>query len=155
MKQLLEDVDGSAVRRAFDADGVFTLAVDGETVTLAPDEVEIRAEQHDDLTLAQDGPHAVALDLTLDDELRAEGLARELIRALNDLRKTTGFALADRINIKLQAPERIAEAAKKHRDWIMAEALATDLEIHETEPSSTEANTTVDAEPVKAELQKA
>ena len=42
-------------------------------MTLEPDDVEIRAEQHEDLALAQDGPHAVALDLTLDDELRAEG----------------------------------------------------------------------------------
>ena len=63
------------------------------TVKLEPDDVEIRAEQHADLTLAQDGPHAVALDLTLDDDLRAEGIAREIIRVVNDRRKTNGFAL--------------------------------------------------------------
>ena len=91
------------MRRAFDEHGSFTLDVDGETVTLEPDDVEIRAEQHDDLTLAQDGPHAVALDLTLDDDLRAEGLAREIIRAVNDHRKTSGFALTDRITVALRA----------------------------------------------------
>ena len=55
VKALLADVDGGEVRRAFDEHGRFDLDVDGETVTLEPGDVEIRAEQHDDLTLAQDG----------------------------------------------------------------------------------------------------
>jgi isoleucyl-tRNA synthetase len=155
VKELLAGVDGSEVRRAFDEKGGYTLDVDGDTVTLAPDEVEIRAEQHEDLTLAQDGPHAVALDLQLDDDLRAEGLARELIRALNDLRKTNGFALADRIKVKLRAPERIAHAAKTHQDWIAAEVLATGFEIAEGNGVADPSNATVDGERVHAELQRA
>ena len=74
-----------------------TLDVDGDDGELEPDDVEIRAEQHEELALAQDGPHAVALDLTLDDDLRAEGTARELSRAINDLRKANGFEITDRI----------------------------------------------------------
>ncbi len=105
--------------------GVFTLDVDGEEVKLEPDDVEIRAEQHEDLTLAQDGPHAVALDLTLDDDLRAEGIAREIIRAVNDRRKADGFALADRIAVELRSTTRIVDAASRHEDWILAEVLAT------------------------------
>ncbi len=154
VKQLLAQVDGAEVRRAFDEQGNYTLDVDGETVTLAPDDVEIRAEQHEDLTLAQDGPHTVALDLTLDDDFRAEGLARELIRALNDLRKSNGFALADRITVQLGAAARIAAAARRHAEWIAAEVLATRFDVGE-ENAAENANASIDGEPIRAELQRA
>src|SRR5262249_19174467 len=87
------------------------------------------AEQHEDLTLAQDGPHAVALDLTLDDALRVEGAARELIRLINEERKTEGLALSDRIAVTLHANGQYAEAAETHREWIMAEVLATHFDV--------------------------
>ena len=65
VKELLGDVDGADVQRAFDEQGSYELDVDGETVRLEPDDVEIRAEQHEELALAQDGalrgrarPHA-------------------------------------------------------------------------------------------------
>ena len=88
------------MQRAFDEQGYFDLDVDGEIVRLEPGDVEIRAEQHEELALAQDGGHAVALDLTLDDDLRAEGKARELSRAINELRKTNGFDISDRIAVR-------------------------------------------------------
>jgi isoleucyl-tRNA synthetase len=136
VKALLESVDGSDVRRAFDETGSFTLDVDGTEVALTPDDVEIRAEQHEDLTLAQDAGYAVALDLTLDDALRAEGLARELVRAINDMRKADGFELIDRITVRLEAEEPILSAAKTHREWIAAEVLATTFEIDEGPPTT-------------------
>ena len=106
VKELLATIDGAAVRRAFDESGHFDLDVDGQTVTLGPDDVEIRAEQHEELALAQDGPHAVALDLTLDDDLRAEGAAREFSRVLNDLRKAKGFEISDRIRVRYGSDRR-------------------------------------------------
>ena len=127
VKARLEGVDGGEVRRAFDEYGSYTLDVDGEEVKLEPNDVEIRAEQHADLTLAQDGPHAIALDLTLDDDLRAEGLAREIIRVINDRRKSCGFALADRITVGVRAPARVVDAARHHAEWIKAEVLAVEL----------------------------
>jgi isoleucyl-tRNA synthetase len=129
VKELLATVDGTDVRRAFDESGTYTLHVDGEAVVLAPDDVEIRAEEHEDLTLAQDGPHAVALDLTLDDALRAEGTAREVIRSINDQRKADGFALADRVTARVHANETTAAAIHTHLDWIKGEVLATELTV--------------------------
>jgi isoleucyl-tRNA synthetase len=152
VKQLLEQIDGSDVKRAFDERGTFTLDVDGEEVSLAPGDVEIRAEQHEDLTLVQDGPHAVALDLTLDDDLRAEGLARELVRAINDLRKSEGFALADRITIGLHAGARVADAATRHRDYIAAEVLATRFEVDTSVLNAASANATIDGDAVQIVL---
>jgi isoleucyl-tRNA synthetase len=150
LKQALESVDGSEVRRAFDEHGVFTLTVDGTEVSLGPDDVEIRAEQHEDLTLAQDGPHAVALDLTLDDELRAEGNARELIRVINDQRKANDFALTDRITVEVRMVPRLAAAVRRHHEWIAGEVLATRFEV--IDDQSPPATATIDGEPVGVKL---
>ena len=125
VKELLAAVDGADVQRAFDEQGYFDLDVDGEIVRLEPADVEIRAEQHEELALAQDGGHAVALDLTLDDDLRAEGKARELSRAINELRKTNGFDISDRIVVRYLADGELAKIVERHRDWIMTEVLAT------------------------------
>ena len=154
VKALLEDVDGGEVRRAFDESGAYTLAVDGEDVKLEPNDVEIRAEQHADLTLAQDGPHAVALDLTLDDDLRAEGLAREIIRAINDRRKINDFALADRIVVELRSTTRIVDAAARHADWITSEVLATGWNASD-EVLASVPDTSIDGEPLWLDLRRA
>jgi isoleucyl-tRNA synthetase len=153
VKALLAEVDGAEVKRAFDDDGRYDLDVDGESVVLEPTDVEIRAEQHEELSLAQDGPHAVALDLTLDDDLRAEGLARETIRTLNDLRKALDFALADRITVRFEAPARIVAAVRRHAEWIAGEVLATGFEVVEGTPEAP--NATIDGEPVAAALRRA
>ena len=154
VKARLEHVDGGEVKRAFDEQGSFTLNVDGEDVKLEPTDVEIRAEQHEDLTLAQDGPHAVALDLTLDDDLRAEGRAREIIRAVNDRRKGSGFALADRITVVLRSTDRICEAARRHGEWIATEVLATSFDILE-ESLEGAPDAMIDGEPLWLDLQHA
>ena len=153
VKARLETVDGGEVRRAFDEHGSFTLDVDGEDVKLDPDDVEIRAEQHEDLTLAQDGPHAVALDLTLDDDLRAEGIAREIVRIVNDTRKTNGYALTDRIGVKLWTTPRIADAAGRHADAIAPEVLALALDVS-SETLETPPDANVDGEPLWLELSR-
>jgi len=125
VKAALASADGNEIRAAFDRDGFVTVA--GER--LGPEDVEVRAERHEDFALAQEGAWAVALDLELDDELRREGLARELVRALNDLRKQLGLELSDRVTVRVDASDapRLADAIDAHRDWIAAEVLAVDL----------------------------
>jgi isoleucyl-tRNA synthetase len=148
VKRALEAVDGADVRRAFENDGVWRLSVDGTDVEIRPEDVEIRAEQHEELALAQDGSRAVALDLSLDDELRAEGIARELVRVVNDKRKTDGFEIADRIDVSLHATGRVYSAASQHHDWIAGEVLAVSFDVVENRAPSGAATTTVDGEPV-------
>ena len=82
----------------------------------------------------QEGGYAVALDTTLDDDLRLEGIARELVRALNDLRKALDLELSDRIRVDLHADgEHRAHAARRARaTWIAGEVLrASRLDVHE------------------------
>ncbi len=71
----------------------------------------------------------MALDLELDDELRQEGTAREVVRAVNDLRKAVGLELSDRIAVALSGPESVIEAVSRHQAWISGEVLAVSLDL--------------------------
>ncbi len=125
VKAALASADGAEIQAALERDGSVEIA--GER--LSADEVEVRAERHRDFALAQDGSWAVALDLDLDDDLRNEGTAREVVRAINDLRKEVGLELSDRISVALAAPAPVAYAVSQHRAWIAGEVLAQQLEV--------------------------
>ncbi|MGH9265695.1 MAG: isoleucine--tRNA ligase [Acidimicrobiales bacterium] len=147
VKAALAAADGSEVRRALETQGWVEIA--GER--LGPDDVEVRASRHEDFALAQEGGWAVALDLELDDDLRLEGLARELVRDLNDLRKQRGLALSDRIALTVEAGPRLTAALESQRDWVMAQVLATDLVLGAA-PGSDAAELDVDGEKVRVDL---
>jgi isoleucyl-tRNA synthetase len=152
VRELVVALDGAAVRRALDEEGSVTLDVDGQTVTLGPDDLVVRAQQHEDLTLAQDGELAVALDLTLDDALRAEGAAREVVRLVNDRRKADRLDLADRIRLTLYVGGKLADALRTHAGWIAGEVLAVDLQIAESGGPDDDA--VIDGQPLAIALQK-
>lgn len=120
VKRALNDADGSALHDQLQRDGFIEVA--GERLDAA--DVELRAQRHEAFALSEDDGWAVALDLDLDEGLRAEGLARELVRALNDLRKEAGFAIADRIEVTLDANAQLRTALGPHTDWIAGEVLA-------------------------------
>jgi isoleucyl-tRNA synthetase len=153
VRELVVALDGATVRRALDDAGSLTLDVDGQAVTLGPDDLVGRAQQHEDLTLAQDDELAVALDLTLDDALRAEGAAREVVRQVNDRRKAEKLDLADRIRLTLYAKGQLADAVRAHQTWIAGEVLAVELTI--AEDTDFEAETFVDGDPLAIRLERA
>jgi isoleucyl-tRNA synthetase len=142
LKAALASADGAEVSRSLDETGSYTVMIDGEPVVLGADDLEVRAQEHEEFALAQDGPYAVALDLKVDDDLRLEGLARELARAVNDHRKASGLAIADRIQVRLwgdaETSGLIVEAAKRHGDWIAGEVLAVDWQVNPAESPSGE-----------------
>jgi isoleucyl-tRNA synthetase len=123
VKAALAEADGSALQRELEATG----GVDVAGIRLGADDVEVRARRHESFALAEDGGWAVALDLELDDDLRREGVARELIRALNDLRKERGLLIADRIRLRLAGNEAVRAAVAEHAAWIAEEVLAVEL----------------------------
>ncbi len=123
VKAALAAADGSALQQQLLAQGHIEVA--GER--LDANDVEVRAERHGSFALAEEDGWAVALDLEVDDELRREGQARELVRALNDQRKAQGFAISDRVAVVVAAPPELQPALDAHRDWIAAEVLATRL----------------------------
>jgi len=135
LKQALTTADGAAVRRALAEDGAYRVEVDGDSFEVGPDDIEVRATSHEELALAQEGLAAVALDTVLDDELRSEGVAREVVRALNDLRKAAGFEIADRIRVWLRSEGAARDALERHGDWIKDEVLAVDYDVAEPDGS--------------------
>jgi isoleucyl-tRNA synthetase len=123
VKSALADADGSALQSQLEAQGFIEIA--GER--LEATEVEVRAERHESLALVEDAGWAVALDLELTDALRAEGTSRELVRALNDARKSGGFEIADRITVVIDADDRLQRIIEQYRSVIATEVLATEL----------------------------
>ncbi|MEA2844643.1 MAG: isoleucyl-tRNA synthetase, partial [Actinomycetota bacterium] len=149
VKQALADADGSELRRQLEADGYIEVA--GEK--LGPSDVEVRAQRHEDYAVAHDEDWAVAIDLEVDDELRLEGLARQLARDLNDLRRQGGLSLADRIAVVLDGGERLAAVLDAHAAWIAAQVLATSLTQGPAPEGATELD--LDGETIRVDLQVA
>ena len=130
VKQALESADAHQIRTALDEHGAYDLTLDdGSTVALTADDVDVRAASHEELALARDGADAVALDTTIDDELHAEGIARDLVRVINDQRKALDFEIADRIRVRIGATGIVFAATHSHRDWIAGEVLAVEISV--------------------------
>jgi isoleucyl-tRNA synthetase len=100
----------------------------GGPVELAPTDVDLAQETAGGWGVAAEGGLTVALDLEVDPELQREGLARELVRVIQDARKAAGLQVTDRIEVILDVDGPLAEAADAHRDWIAAEVLAVRLD---------------------------
>ncbi len=117
--------DQAAIAR-LEEDGRIELTVDGQPVELLRDEVEISAESVPGLSVASDGSLTVALDITLNDALIQEGIARELVSRIQTLRKESGFEVTDRIllHIERNGNARFETAVREHAPHILAETLA-------------------------------
>src|SRR5262249_39753273 len=156
VKDALGRADGATVHRALTDAGHYTLELDdGTSVELGADDVEVRARSHEEFALAQEGGYAVALDTALDDDLRAEGIARDFIRLINEERKELDFEIADRIRVRVVANERVYAAAHRHRDWIARETLAEAFEVEgDALLDEASATTKLDGEPVRLAISR-
>ena len=134
VKAALAEADGSEIRRRLEADGFVEVA--GER--LEAGDVEVRANRHEDFALATDDDWAVALDLALDEELELEGVARQLARDINDLRKERGLSLSDRVEVALSASDgsRLPAVLAAHGEWIAGQVLATSLSGRPASPDA-------------------
>jgi isoleucyl-tRNA synthetase len=101
--------------------------VDGVTLDIQPEEVEVRAEARPGLVVNSDGPYLAALDTILTPELVQEGMAREFVRRVQDLRKQADFDIADRIRLYVQATPGLADAILLFQEYITGETLAREL----------------------------
>jgi isoleucyl-tRNA synthetase len=105
-----------------------SVEVAGERCEVLPEEVEVRVEAHAGLSAAADGAYVAALRTDLTPELEREGLARELVRRIQELRKEAGFNVDDRIEVEYSSSDRLGQAIGEHAAWIAAETLATRLQ---------------------------
>jgi isoleucyl-tRNA synthetase len=100
---------------------------DGQEHEIGPDDVQIVLQPLEGYQVERSGTHAVALNLELDDELRREGLAREVVHAVQAARKTAGLNVEDRIELTLGGDEELLAATRDHEEYVAGETLATSV----------------------------
>ena len=109
--------------------GQIGIAVSGREHTLSADDVILTMRAPEGYSVEREGAHAVALDLTIDEDLRREGYAREIVHAVQNARKSAGLQVEDRIELALDGDAELIAAAEAHRDYIARETLAVRLDI--------------------------
>jgi isoleucyl-tRNA synthetase len=103
------------------------ITVAGREHTLSAEDVVLTMRAPEGYSVEREGAHAVALDLKIDDDLRAEGYAREIVHAVQGARKTAGLRVEDRIELALTGELPLIEAAQAHGDYVTGETLALNL----------------------------
>jgi isoleucyl-tRNA synthetase len=121
--------------------GALGISVAGREHTLNAEDVILTMSAPDGYAVEREGAHAVALDLVIDDDLRREGQAREIVHAVQNARKNAGLEVEDRISLVLSGDRQLLSAAAAHRDYLKGETLTIELDLAgeaqgDSEPSS-------------------
>ena len=131
--------------------GKFEVDLGNSTAVLTPEDVEIIYDDIPGWTVASEEGVTIALDLTLTDELREEGIARDVVNRLQNLRKDMGLEVQDKIRIRLEpANERIVSALNSNKEYICRETQATSLEFEHSIPEGVELE--IDDEKLKVKI---
>ena len=132
----------AAAVNAFDQDDIskieedekYMLNIDGQELEILLDDVEVMTEDIPGWLIAGMGKLTVALDITLTPELLEEGIARDLINRIQNLRKDQGFEVTDKINLKIEKNNKISDAIQNNYDYICSETLAESLDLKDVLP---------------------
>ena len=127
--QTFANENGAAIISGLEKMGKYELMIEGETILLETEDVEIIPVDIPGWKVANSGQLTVALDITISSALREEGLARELVNRIQNLRKETNLDVTDRIDVKIQRNSAINSAINNNLDYICAEILASSLEL--------------------------
>lgn len=112
-----------------EAEGGWKGTIEGEQIELDMNDFEIAAQDIPGWLVASEGQLTVALDITISEELKAEGIARELINRVQNLRKDSGLEVTDRIILKVETSEAIRAAIKANMEYVCNEVLANDIQF--------------------------
>jgi isoleucyl-tRNA synthetase len=123
----VEALDAAHVAAVLAEGGEIGIAIDGTDHTLGPDDLTLALQPLEGYEVEAEAGHAVALQLELDDELRREGLAREIVHAVQIARKEAGLEITDRIALTLTGDQDLINAAQAHQDYLANEVLATSV----------------------------
>lgn len=122
-------LDPGSTAATLRAGGTVGISVDGHDHQLTAEDVLIGLEPLEGFQVEREAGHAVALDLAIDDELRLEGLAREIVRTVQNARKDAGLEVTDRITLGLGGDDELVGAARAHQAMIAGEVLAEAIEF--------------------------
>ena len=123
----VESLDAEHVSQALEGGGEVGISIDGHDHSLGADDVSLVMEPLEGYQVEAEAGHAVALALELDDELVREGLAREIVRAVQEARKQAGLEVSDRIALGLSGDDELLSAAREHEAYVTGETLATSI----------------------------
>ncbi|MBE0652994.1 MAG: isoleucine--tRNA ligase, partial [Bacteroidales bacterium] len=113
----------------FETEENINLTLGGETLLIGMEDAEVVSEDIPGWLVANEGKLTVALDITITDELRFEGIAREFINRIQNLRKESGYEVTDKISIEIEKHEAVNEAVEKHREYIGSQTLAHNIRL--------------------------
>jgi len=114
---------------AFENTGNHSVTINGQQVVLTAEDVEIISEDIPGWQVANDGKLTVALDITVSDDLRYEGIAREFVNRIQNIRKENGYDVTDKITVLIEDNEFVREAVKRHASYIASQTLATEVKL--------------------------
>ncbi len=135
---LINNLDQDAIRK-FEQEGKYTLNLEGEEITLSLEDVEITSEDIPGWLVASEGGLTVALDITITDDLKKEGISRDIVNRVQNLRKDKGMEVQDKISIHyFSADETTTQAIDQFRDYIQKETQALKLEFKDQLNNGTE-----------------
>ena len=114
----------------------FDINIKGQNISLAEEDVEILSEDIPGWQVTNEGKLTVALDTTISEKLREEGIAREFVNRVQNIRKDRGFEVTDKIGLKVLNKSEIRDSLVNNKDYICAEILATSFELVDSMQSS-------------------
>ena len=131
MKQLAVAIQefGQEDIAALERDGKFAFSVDGQLVEITVEDVEIISEDIPGWLVANEGRVTVALDITITDDLKLEGIARELVNRIQNMRKSNNLEITDKIEVAIERNESIAPAVEMFGNYIAGQVLATSIQL--------------------------
>ncbi|MFI3328730.1 MAG: isoleucine--tRNA ligase [Rikenellaceae bacterium] len=105
------------------------LDIDGTKLTVTAADFEITSEDMPGWLVASEGKLTVALDITLTDDLKREGVARELVNRIQNIRKDSGFEVTDRVNVEIQSVDSVVDSMQSYSEYVAAQTLALDIKV--------------------------
>ena len=154
IRQAVEAADPAALARSQRAGQPVEIAVNGETVALLPEELNVEVTDRPGYTVAEEGGLVVALDTTITEELRRLGLVRELVRRINAMRKDAGFEIADTVTLYYQAPAEMAGLLTAEAATLQGETLSSSLRDAAPPADAYTESFTLDGQPMTVGLVK-
>jgi isoleucyl-tRNA synthetase len=129
MKQISAEIAGFTQEdiSLLERSGSYELSINGEPILLSLEDVEIQTEDVPGWLVASEGGLTIALDINLTEELKQEGIAREFINKIQNIRKDSDFEVTDRIVLKIQKNDKFNLAVENYRDYISNQTLAGEL----------------------------
>jgi isoleucyl-tRNA synthetase len=146
IRRALENEDGAAVAGMVARGENVTISIPSGELSLTSEDLIIETSSAEGYACGADAGYLTALDTSLTEELIREGVARELIRTVQESRKQAGLEVSDRIVLGISGTAGVEAALNEHRDYLMSETLATEWQVGQNDPLFLEKRTLDDEE---------